>query len=646
MKISVVALSLSFLAHPSVASAFQPQRFAYGELQDDQAFDRVKASFLEALTNVGMVSVSGIPDMRKQELLSSIHECTMASKATLEHVFPDGTRRRTMATHTVPGPGGTQKIHHGDAQACDMFSKASKPFREMVAEATNVFATRLSSVLNHQDKDTPLLSTRDRAYSFHSLDSIVEHGEHLEHFHSYQTSKEQSEEDTVKMHTDQGLFIAFTPGLMMDSSSKASSLSGGFFIGQQDGSTVEVEFTKEDDLVFMLGDGVNQYVNPKLDGMSSLRATPHALTMPKHSAEEARVWYGRMVLPPADAVHPQHKDKTFAELRQEMIDASLSGNDQDSLLAGCSNHMVARQLEETTCEEGSGTLYCWHRCMSLEEHGVSDAICAERGLDLVCTNPRGQRYTGGHGDYFPGCIDNVTAEDVTPYPTLPDYPRDDTNCGDDLYRDFVASVQLENEFDLGKGAVFQWSIENGEVNGRLAFNGIFGYLAMGVANVGGPKNGMHGATIIMALPGDKYSAVDGLDLTMDPTVQEYVIDPNKAKSAFRHWMTPVSSIERDISTYAVESTDCFTAITFKTDSIDDKMFNLTGSDELLWAANAVDFYAGYHGPTRGRFAINWATGEGTLDGEVPPGETETSGALPSVGAFFGMGVAVAAMFYL
>ena len=76
-------------------------------------------------------------------------------------------------------------------------------------------------------------------------------------------------------------------------------------------------------------------------------------------------------------------------------------------------------------------------------------------------------------------------------------------------------------------------------------------------------------------------------------------------------MKPIEG--RDTSTYSVESTSCFTAISFKTDSINGIPFNLQGKDELLWAANAEDYYAGYHGrENRARFSINWATGEAEL----------------------------------
>ena len=52
----------------------------------------------------------------------------------------------------------------------------------------------------------------------------------------------------------------------------------GFYMELSDGSHVQVEFDQHDDLVLMLGDGMNQYVNPH--SKQTLRPVPHALSMP------------------------------------------------------------------------------------------------------------------------------------------------------------------------------------------------------------------------------------------------------------------------------------------------------------------------------------------------------------------------------
>jgi hypothetical protein len=254
--------------------------------------------------------------------------------------------------------------------------------------------------------------------------------------------------------------------------------------------------------------------------------------------------------------------------------------------------------------------------MNITDFDVTKESCAAQGLDLRCINPRNQIYVEGHGDYFLDCIDADTAETVTDFPLLEALPRSEELCTNVTFTAFASTADYDHSVNFGT-STFMWSIVDGMVDGRLAFDGLFGWLAFGFANLGGGRNGMNGATIIMALPGDNYTALDGLDLTLAPNVQEYIIDPDA--SAFRHWKDPVSAISRAANptaeAHAYESTDCFTAITFKTDAIHNVKFNLAGTDELLWAGNTEDYYVGYHGrDNRNRFAIDWPTGKVTLNG--------------------------------
>ena len=192
-------------------------------------------------------------------------------------------------------------------------------------------------------------------YTFDTLQDVVENGEHLEHFHAYQlpgtqNTRKQEGPTTIDWHTDQGLFIVFTPGLMVTAGEEDSttSLSGGFIIQHEDGSQTSVEFNDEDELVIMLGDGVNQIINPRRTNshqdalskntpLSVLRATPHALSIPATSTEkQVRVWYGRMVLPPSSALHPQHPTKTFGQVREAI------GDNQDTELSSISTQKDSR----------------------------------------------------------------------------------------------------------------------------------------------------------------------------------------------------------------------------------------------------------------------------------------------------------------
>mmetsp|Transcript_9119 Transcript_9119/g.16520 ORF Transcript_9119/g.16520 Transcript_9119/m.16520 type:complete len:181 (-) Transcript_9119:33-575(-) len=154
---------------------------------------------------------------------------------------------------------------------------------------------------------------------------------------------------------------------------------------------------------------------------------------------------------------------------------------------------------------------------------------------------------------------------------------------------------------------------------------------------------MHGASIIMALPGDDYDAATGLVLGEDKiNVQEYVIDPED--SAFRHWQTPVSSVDDNpstsisrsgnLSSYTVESTDCFTVLSFDTSHIHNVPFNVTGTDNLIWAVNTMDSFVSYH-TARGRFSIEWPTGTVvSLNGEsIGDNVVEDNSASPATFSF-------------
>ena len=382
---AAAALALSWLTVTNAAASgvFTPTRISYDSLTHPQGPQDDDTRFLKALQDVGMISITNIPSFHKKETLQSITACAKESKAAMEHVFFDGTRRRTLATHSFAGD--LQTMQH-ESNACHDLDKHSRVFRQMVADVTHGFAVRLAAAL---DIDEPLLFSANKDYS---LVQVVDQGEHLEHFHTYQTEAGASEQETIEWHIDQGLALIFTPGLIHGEPAQ------GFYIELADG-VVMVDFEEQDDLVILLGDGVNQYVNAALQ--VPLRALPHSLQMPND--DEPRVWYGRMVLPPSDAIHPVHL-QTFGDLRESMIH-------KNDLAVGCSSTMYARQLEETSCEQDS--FFCWHRCFNLTEE-LSPEACAVEGLDLACINDERELWIGDHNpNFYPGCVDLDTAVNYT-----------------------------------------------------------------------------------------------------------------------------------------------------------------------------------------------------------------------------------------
>ena len=193
----------------------------------------------------------------------------------------------------------------------------------------------------------------------------------------------------------------------------------------------------------------------------------------------------------------------------------------------------------------------------------------------------------------------------------PDYPAitgQPDNCAD-TWESFYMDNSYDHSFNLtreGDGAFLMWSVVDGRsIKARLAFNNVFGFLATGFADPDGKHNGMNGGNVVLAIPGGNYSAVTGLDLELGSSVGSYVIDSDD--TAFRHWVD-TNGPDTDTNA-AVVSTDCFTAISFESDNINGKEFNIEGSDEMIWAGNGGDHFVGYHGSgNRARFTVEWSTG--------------------------------------
>jgi hypothetical protein len=231
-----------------------------------------------------------------------------------EYYYHDGTLRKSFATSTRPnGDGGVQSIEvleefvNGrlfappssssddgvSSSSCAHLQDQLSSFRSTVDSVTRLFATKLSNEMEGTLLATsqPLLRNSDpTGEDYVNIDQIVNGGVHLEHFHSYQKNtkmvgaeynsnsnniiEEDGDEDgdeekkkTIEFHTDQGFFIVFTPGMIVSPTTPTGStaqqeelpLSNGFYIQDTtNGERMHLVFTDKDELVFMMGDGVNQ----------------------------------------------------------------------------------------------------------------------------------------------------------------------------------------------------------------------------------------------------------------------------------------------------------------------------------------------------------------------------------------------------
>lgn len=464
-----------------------------------------------------------------------------------------------------------------------------------------------------------------------------------------QQERPSSAEETIDLHIDQGLFIAFTPGLMVTHLEDGTpDLSGtmreseGFFIETSEGHRAMVQFSEVDDLVFMMGDGVNQYINPKLHNDSlaqsrKLRAPPHSVALPKQNTSDARSWFGLMVLPPTDA-YSEKDGRTYGEVRHLLATSKIEDIPEGLGCSSIEHRALDGDENNDECEEGFQQ--CWFRCMSHGEFDVSHETCNDSPDHAVkCVNPRGQVSDGWrHGDYYLSCTDSV--EEVTPFPNLPYFPQDNQTCTAGAWEEFSDSyAAYDHVFDLTTDkttAKFFWSADekSGTINGRLAFGDIFGFLGFGFANTDpdAGHNGMNGAEIILASPGSEYNPVDGLDMESDTLVAEYKISEND--TSFRHWQTPTNDFIaiKTSAPASVEFDGCFTSLKFKMSQIGDSEFDLMGSNVMLWAGNPVDTYMGYHGKNRALFTVEWATGKANFGKELDDDDTMYPDGPDSAGA--------------
>ena len=232
-----------------------------------------------------------------------------------------------MATLTVPGPGGTKKLSHGESasSSCKDYTMSSDLLRAIIAQVTQTFSNRLGEMFE-TGKKRALFSTQDGLYDFDTFGEAVENREHLENFRSYQHTNPGRVGETFGINTYQGLFIVFTPGILTGAIEKEVSSTGRFYIEKKNGSQAEVEFNLSD-IIIIIGDGEDQFLNHRLNGIPNIQVMPHTLTVSNHNKDQSCVWYGCMVLPPSGAVHPKH-GKTSGKLRRLMIEASLNGDDK------------------------------------------------------------------------------------------------------------------------------------------------------------------------------------------------------------------------------------------------------------------------------------------------------------------------------
>ena len=252
---SLLFLPVVITASPHHGAPKPPLRVAHSSLQDGST------DLVDALSRDGLVSITSIPNFAilKRNALRSFSGCLRDQEgATMRVTFADGTIRTSFAL----GADEEGFLPATTTPSCEAFASDLAPFRSAVDAVVAEFSRRLSEETDSFLTKPLMTGSVDgdgTPVTWEDVAEVVAGGEVLDHFHSYQKFNVDAEERTIEFHVDQGLVLAFTPGLMMDSSAGgASGVSEGFYVRDSAGSEYELMFDEEDDLVFMLGDGANQ----------------------------------------------------------------------------------------------------------------------------------------------------------------------------------------------------------------------------------------------------------------------------------------------------------------------------------------------------------------------------------------------------
>ncbi|GAX78015.1 hypothetical protein CEUSTIGMA_g5457.t1 [Chlamydomonas eustigma] len=311
--------------------------------------------------------------------LHAFKDCTLAGllENELQAVqLQDQTVRLTLATATnwskpLPLPPAT-------ADLCPLFSNSATALRQSV-DITGRAYSRILDRLVHGIPATGSVNERHGD----SFVSAVLRGESLEHFHLFQRRAPPSDQPSLDMHSDMGLFLIMTAAEYFhlqyrdsrDAIQSQRLLSearpeSGLLIELPNGQVVRPVF-EEGSLLVMNGEGASMWMRAEGLHASPLPpfAPPHELLVPEAEGA-ARAWFGRMYLPPRDAVlqHGASKGMTFNEYREQTYEAFRDGNP-------CCPESRRGLQSAGNCS--AGQIYCWMSCTPIGDLSCPNIVCAD-----------------------------------------------------------------------------------------------------------------------------------------------------------------------------------------------------------------------------------------------------------------------------
>lgn len=337
----------------------------------------------KALVEDGIVAISGIKgvDALRERVLGDSARCVPASEDAVASTLGDGTVRQSLGWKTVLGVVAEEEWDGNDGN-CAAFAKNVLRVRKEMHRAVQIVVGHLDDVC--RGKDSPSFAVeRSSGPAYTSIASLIPQGDVLEHLHLYTgspdsvytgTEQSTSEQASLEMHTDNGLFIAFLPGMVLDHSSSIDD--DGFRVELSNGRVVRPLFPLESGnvTVLMVGDAFERLIN--VQAKFPFRAVPHRLKVPTGiNGGAKRAWFGRMYLPPDDTIFALEA-KTFGELRVSSV-LSQSNPGQHGTLGCSSMGGLAEDLSGGACK--AGLAYCWMQCVK--------APACSQGQVAECVHP-------------------------------------------------------------------------------------------------------------------------------------------------------------------------------------------------------------------------------------------------------------------
>jgi hypothetical protein len=421
------ALSELAQVEPKYFPPFELTRIDFNLLlsQDDSEI----LQLTNALVTVGAVQIVNVPqfDTARRDALSGLAACLQTSPPDLIHAVTmnDGSLRRSVAA--------TSRHGSDSALASEPCAKASSRLRAVTDGAARQLLVSLDVARRRRSAAAGPHGYLVEPYTH--FEDLFSRGEHLEHLHSFYGPREDELEEqegggvkrlfgesapwkgrddslsaaaTMPLHTDAGLFIAMTAGLYVSAAEGPPvDADNGLYVQLATGAVARA-VARDDAVLFLVGEGGSRWLSPVLG--APLRAVPHALLalpsmLQAKDGALTRSWYGKMFLPPSDALIPATapgRRVPYSEYRRSEVESYLRSGQLESLPSAC---------EPTAAAEGGGTGHRALRALALSSAELTNTLC-DGGTGVMCWK---NCYTGAELPYCgleAECVDTATGEIV------------------------------------------------------------------------------------------------------------------------------------------------------------------------------------------------------------------------------------------